>query len=123
MRYFHLILVGFFLIGCSANSKTFPSQNVFLFKDKDGLYSYDFVTKKELLIFKASDKQIFLDETCFLQNDTLTFGIKGNVDFKSDSTIYSKIYYSVDLKTKKYWIFKRILYEQKDTVLKIKSTE
>jgi hypothetical protein len=105
------------LVSCSAGLSHKPKQNIFLFKDKDGLYQYDPTTDKEKVIFKASDKQVFLDEPYQLSGDTLTFGIKGELVFVETSPTESggernfNEYYSVDLVTGKNWLSKKILYE------------
>lgn len=112
-----LILTVATLINCGARLTSQPKQSIYLFKDKDGLYSYDPKTNKETIIFKASDKQVFLDEPLKISGDTLTFGIKGDLVFSETSPSesggerYFNEYYSVDLKTGKSWLSKKILYE------------
>jgi hypothetical protein len=87
-----------------------PEQQVFLFKDKDGIYLSDLKNGKDTLIYRADKEQIFLDEPYTLINDILTFGIKGRLEFNSDSESYSKIYYSLDLSNGRYWISSKIIY-------------
>ncbi|MFT3793106.1 hypothetical protein [Flavobacterium sp.] len=90
-----------------------PKQSVYLFKDKDGLYEYDFQTAKEKLIYKCQDFQIFLDEPYTLKNDTLTFGIVGQQGTSSESKglYYHDYYVSVDLKTGKSRVSREVKYE------------
>ena len=112
-----LILTVATLISCVAELTSKPKQPIYLFKDKDGLYSYDPKTDKETIIFKASHKQVFLDEPLKISGDTLTFGIKGELVFaetspsESGGERYFNEYYSVNLKTGKSWLSKKILYE------------
>lgn len=112
-----LILTVATLISCAAGLTLQPKQSIYLFKDKDGLYSYDPKTDKETIIFKASDKQVFLEVPLIASGDTLTFGIKGELVFaetspsESGGERYFNEYYSVDLKTGRSWLSKKILYE------------
>jgi hypothetical protein len=105
------------LLSCAIGQTSQPKQSIFLFKDKDGLYLYDPTTQKEKVIFKASDKQIFLDEPYHLSNDTLTFGLKGGLVFvetspnESGGERYYDDYFSIDLKTGNNWLSRKILYE------------
>jgi len=122
-----IILTTFILSSCSNGLSNKPTQTILLFKDKDGIYQFDPITEKEKIIYKATDKQIFLEEPYRLLNDTLTFGIKGDLTF-TDTTNYSigekyyKDYFSVDLKSGENWLSKRILYEVSDyNKLKIKT--
>ena len=112
-----LILTIATLISCAAGLNSQPKQLIYLFKDKVGLYSYDSTTDKETTIFKATDKQVFLDEPLRISGDTLTFGIKGELVFTETSPTesggerYFNDYYSVDLKTGKNWLSGKINYE------------
>jgi len=112
-----LILTVATLLSCSNGLTSRPKQSIYLFKDKDGLYVYNPTTYKETIIYKASDNQVFLDEPYRLSNDTLTFGFKGELVFaetspsESGGERYSKEYFSVDLKTGKNWLYRKILYE------------
>ena len=89
----------------------------YLFKDKDGLYLYEPTIEKEKIIFKATEDQVFLNEPLKTSGDTLTFGVNGELVFvetsptESGGERYFKNYYSVDLKTGKNWLSKKILYE------------
>lgn len=105
------------LLSCAGGLTSQPKQSIYLFKDKDGLYLYDPTTEKEKIIFKATDKQVFLDEPLKISGDTLTFGIMGELVFAETSPTesggerYFKDYYSVDLKTGKSWLSGKISYE------------
>lgn len=105
------------LLSCTAGLTSQPKQSIYLSKDKDGLYLYDPTTEKEKNIFKATDKQVFLDEPLKISGDTLTFGIMGELVFAETSPTesggerYFKDYYSVDLKTGKSWLSGKISYE------------
>jgi hypothetical protein len=121
-----LILTVATILSCSNRVTPKLNQSIFLFKDKDGLYQYEPTTEKEIIIFKASDKQVFLDEPYQLSNDTLTFGFKGELTFVYTSEYtktekYYKDYFSVDLKSRKNWLSKKILYEIKEQTLNIKT--
>jgi len=107
-----ILTVGTFL-SCNTSRSSKPKQSILLFKDYDGLYVYDPLTEKESIIFKASDKQVFLEEPYQLSNDTLTFGIVGESisTNESGSTQCNNDYYSVDLKTGKNWISRKLIYE------------
>jgi hypothetical protein len=101
---------------CNSGQKKEPKQSVFLFKDKDGLYLYDFVKQRDTIIFKASSKQIFLDEPYAILGDTLQFGFKGEYNYPNETNnlkgdTYYKTYYSLDLKTGNNWISKKVFYE------------
>jgi hypothetical protein len=112
-----LIITVAILLSCAAGLTLQPKQSIYLFKDKDGLYSYDPTTDKEKIIFKATDKQVFLDEPLKISGDTLTFGIMGELVFvetlptESGGERYFNDYYSVDLKTGKSWLSGKISYE------------
>ncbi|MDD4150517.1 MAG: hypothetical protein PHE33_10855 [Bacteroidales bacterium] len=112
-----LILIVTTLISCSAGLTSKPKQSIYLFKDKDGLYLYNPTASKEKIIFKATDKQVFLDEPLKVSGDTLTFGFKGELVFgktsptESGGERYFNDYFSVDLKTGKKWLSGKILYE------------
>lgn len=106
------------LILCSCNSgqRKEPQQSVLLFKDKDGLYLYDFTKQKDTVIFKANSKQIFLDEPCTFSGDTLEFGFRGEYDYPKETntlkgSTYYKTYYSLNIKTGSNWLSKKVLYE------------
>jgi hypothetical protein len=105
------------VLSCATGQTSQPNQSILFFKDKDGLYLYDPTTQKEQMIFKASDKQIFLDEPYHLSGDTLTFGIKGELVFvetshnESGGERYYDDYFSINLKTGNKWLSKKILYE------------
>ena len=96
-----------------------------MFKDKDGLYLYDFLKQKDTVIFKANNKQIFLDEPCEFSGDTLHFGFRGEYNYPNETNnlkgeTYYKTYYSLDLKTGNNWISKKVFYEvSEDDTLKI----
>ena len=111
-----IILTIFIVSSCSGGLTNKPTEKIILFKDKDGIYEFDPTTEKEKTIFKASDKQLFLEEPYKLINDTLTFGLKGDLTF-TDTTDYSigekydKYYISVNLKSGESWLTKKILYE------------
>ena len=121
MRHISIILTILIttLISCSSGLKPILNQSIYLIKDKDGLYLYDYKSQTEKLIFKASDNQVFLDEPILINNDTLTFGIKGELVFNSqndtnsfvEGETYSKIYYSKLSSSDKCWISKEIFYE------------
>jgi len=121
-----LFLIIVTQLGCT-NKQDQLKQSIFLFKDKDGLYLYNPSTEKEKLIFKATDEQVFLDEPFQLSNDIITFGFGGKLTFIDTTNLskgerYYNYYYSVDLKTGKNWLSKKILYETtEDTKLNIKT--
>ena len=122
-----IILTTFILCSCSNGLIVKPTQTILLFKDKDGIYQFNPITGKEKTIYKATDKQIFLEEPYLRVNDTLTFGIKGDLSF-TDTTNYStgvryyKDYISVDLQSGENWLSRRIMYEALDyNNLKIKT--
>jgi hypothetical protein len=103
-------------LGCHQRQRTYPHQSVYLFKDKDGLYRYDFKNRKETLVLKAGNGQIFLDEACQFLGDTLIVGIKGgfstNKDIVNDEReIYYDDYCNVDLRTGANWISEKKIYE------------
>jgi len=104
------------LCSCNSGQKKEPQQSVFLFKDKDGLYLYDFIKRKDTVVFKASSKQIFLDEPCAFSGDTLQFGFRGEYNYPNERNTlkgdtYYKIYYSLNIKTGNNWISKKVFYE------------
>lgn len=105
------------LLSCAVGLTSQPKQSIYLFKDKDGLYLYDPTTEKEKIIFKATDKQVFLDEPLKISGDTLTFGIMGELVFAETSSTesggerYFNDYYSVDLRTGRNWLSRKISYE------------
>ncbi|MFA7275141.1 MAG: hypothetical protein WC044_14820 [Crocinitomicaceae bacterium] len=111
-----LVINSVFFSNCIGQNDKL-NQSIYLFKDKNGIYLYNPETKKEELIFKASNTQVFLDEPYSLFNDTLTFGIKGEREFLQTSTTesggerYFNDYYSVDLRTGKNWLTKKVVYE------------
>lgn len=114
------------IFSCSNRLTQKLNQSIFLFKDKDGLYQYEPTTGREIIIFKATDKQVFLDEPFQLSNDTLTFGFKGELThvYTSEYTStekYYKDYFSVDLKSRKNWLSKKIRYKIKEQSLNIKT--
>lgn len=111
-------------LGCQHPPAEKPAQSVFLFKDKDGLYEYDFATGKEKLVHKLQDWQVFLDEPYELSGDVLTFGMVG---LQAVSGQYNGIHYynyciSVDLKTGKSRVSREIKYSTDiaDKLLNIK---
>jgi hypothetical protein len=121
-----LILTVSTLLSCNYVPTSHPKQSIYLFKDKDGLYLYDLTTNKERIIFKASDNQVFLDEPYQLYNNTLTFGFRGELTFTDTSNYsedqkYFNEYYSVDLKTGKNWLSRKIRYEVTGDTLNIKT--
>ena len=104
------------LCSCNRRQKNELQQSVFLFKDKDGLYLYDFTKQKDTIIFKANSKQIFLDEPCAFSGDTLQFGFRGEYDYPNETntlkgSTYYKTYYSLNIKTGSNWISEKVLYE------------
>jgi hypothetical protein len=110
------------LTSCSCNrgQKQEPSQSVYLFKDRDGLYLYDFIKQRDTLIFKATSSQIFLEEPYAISEDTLQFGFGGEYNYPNETNnlkgdTYYKTYYSLDLKTGKNWVSKKIFYEVSET--------
>lgn len=108
------------LCSCNSGQRKEPQQSVFLFKDKDGLYLYDFIKQKDTLIFKANSKQIFLDEPCTFSGDTLQFGFRGEYDYPNETntlkgSTYYKTYYSLNVKTGSNWISKKVLYETNES--------
>jgi hypothetical protein len=112
-----LILAVIVLLSCTRVMTSQTKQKIYLFKDKDGLYLYDPTTKKEKIIFKITDKQVFMEEPLKINDDTLTVGIEGELVFAQTSPTesggerYFNDYYSVDLKTGKNWLSGKILYE------------
>jgi len=123
------ILIFLFIVvslGCN-QPDTYPHQSVYLFKDKDGLYCYDFKNRKETLILKASKGQIFLDEPCRFLGDTLIIGIKGgfskNKDIGNDEKeTYYDTYYNIDLRSGRHWISEKKTYEMRMQPENIKLT-
>lgn len=115
------------LISCTNGLTSRPNQAIYLFKDKDGLYLYEPTTDREEIIYKASDNQVFLDEPYQLLGDTLTFGFKGELIFAETSLNesarerYYKDYFSVDLKTSRNWLSRKVLYEVLGQTLNIKT--
>lgn len=114
----HLIyfIAALTLFSCNSGQKKKPKQSVLLFKDKDGLYLYDFVKHKDTVIFKANSKQIFLDEPCMFSGDTLQFGFRGEYNYPNATNTlkgdtYYKIYYSLYINTGNNWISKKVFYE------------
>jgi hypothetical protein len=113
------ILIFLFIVaslGCNQQPATYPRQSVYLFKDKDGLYRYDFKNQKETLVLKAGKGQIFLEEPCKFLRDTLIIGIKGGFSrnkniVNDEKEIYYNDYCDVDLRTGEHWISKKIFYE------------
>lgn len=94
-------------------------QAIFLFKDNDGLYSYDLMRREEKLICKIPDSLVFLDEYYRISGDTLLVGTAG---FKRDSNqveTYTKYYYAVFPKTKKSYLSSKTSYTVHDRMLSI----
>ncbi len=123
-----LLLTVVIFISCAVRLINQPKQPIYLFKDKDGLYIYNLTTGKEEIVFKVTNKQVFLDEPLKISGDTLTFGIKGDLVFaeisptESGGERYFNDYYSVDLKTGKSWLSGKISYEVIGySTLKVKS--
>lgn len=123
MRIIYLLLVFVpTLFGCKQKQKNILTQSIFIFKDKDGLYEYDPILKKEKLIFEALKEQFFLDKPCEFCNDTILIPIKGNYK-KNDEKDYTKggsyevEYYSVDVANLKNWLSKKIVYKQKKMMI------
>lgn len=122
-----IILTIFILSSCGYGLMNKPTQTILLFKDKDGIYQFDPITGKEKIIYKATDKQIFLEEPYYRLNDTLTFGIKGDLTYTDTSNYsigekYFKDYVSVDINSGENWLSRKILYEVSDyNQLKIKT--
>jgi dipeptidyl aminopeptidase/acylaminoacyl peptidase len=113
-----IFCLGFILfISCSSrltsNKLTnTPTQSVFFFRDKEGIYEYDWATNEEKIVFKATDTQIFREEPCRSANDTLTFALKGILAFdKNHDETYFDDYISVDLKSGRTWRSSRTSYE------------
>ena len=114
-----IILTIFILSSCGYGLMNKPTQTILLFKDKDGIYQFDPITGKEKIIYKATDKQIFLEEPYYRLNDTLTFGIKGDLTYTDTSNYsigekYFKDYVSVDINSGENWLSRKILYEVSD---------
>src|SRR6185312_792029 len=122
-------LIALFLILSLLNSINSlaqnPAQDILLFKDKDGLYVYNSSTATKKLLFKANEKQVFLDEPYKLSNDIVTFGFTGIVTHTisgyNSIEKYYKEYYSVDMKMGKSWPSGKILYSVLDDKLTIKT--
>ena len=116
IKFLSILLTVLALNSCSSGLTSKPIQLILLFKDKDGIYQFDPTTEKEKVIYKATEKQVFLDEPYKLINDTLTFGLDGELTY-TDTTDHSvgekyfKDYVSVDLRLNKSWLSKKILYE------------
>lgn len=121
-----LLLAFAISVGCQSPSEK-PGQSVFLFRDKDGLYQYDFATGKEKLVHKLKDFQVFLNEPYDLSGDILTFGIVGQqaVSTEYDGLHYYNYYISVDLKTGKSRVSREVKYSTDiaNTKLNIKVLE
>ena len=116
-----MFVVSFF--GCK-KSETQPSvlrQSILLFKDKDGIYLYDYKTLKEKCVFKAKPDEVFLNEMRELHNDTLTFGFRGKSTLDNGVETYIPYYYSVDLKTGDHWLTGRTIYKVHDLVMNVKT--
>jgi len=125
IKYLCVILTILAINRCSPPQK--PTQSILLFKDKDGIYEYYPTTGKEEIVYKATDAKIFLDEPYCLIQDTLTFGVEGKLTYIDTANYsagkkYFKDYISVDLKTKRNWLSRKILYEVDGrTTLKIRT--
>lgn len=126
MKFINILLICLTISSCSTVLTNIPQQEIFLFKDKDGIYLFNPATKKETIVFKVTNEQIFLDEPYQLENDTLIVGIKGELTstytssyFKKEN--YFKSYYSVALKSGDCWVSEKILYELENEIIKITS--
>ncbi|MGV3610117.1 MAG: hypothetical protein ACO1N0_04145 [Fluviicola sp.] len=76
-------------------------QKVLLFRDHDGLYQYDLITRKEKLIFKIADSLYFLENSYRSNGDTIFFGTCGEIHYsecKENHTerneTYTEYYYT-----------------------------
>jgi len=112
------------LTSCAKNPSEKPGQSVFLYKDDDGLYQYDFATGKEKLVYKLTDNQIFLDEPYRLDGDTIGIGMVGLEAARDEYTGQNYFNYeiSVNLKTGKNRVSRETTYttDSGDTKLNIK---
>ena len=103
-------------LGCTLLTSNMPTQNVLLFKDKDGIYKFDFKTKTESLVLKVSKQGIFLNEPHVFKQDTLIVGFHGK-HFEYDimeeikRETYTKKYVSVNLNNGQNWVSKTVRYE------------
>jgi hypothetical protein len=106
------ILITISFIGCAHTPPAKPNQSVFLFRDKDGLYQYNFETGKEKLLHKVQDWEVFLDEPCKVSGDTITFGMVGQLanSTQYEGLHYTNYYMSVNLKTGKSRVSREIKY-------------
>ena len=98
------ILMGVFSLGsCTLTPPEKPGQSVFLYKDNDGLYEYDFTSGKEELIYKLVEQQVFLDQPYRSFGDTIAIGMVGSaaVSEEYNGQDYFNYEVSVSLKTGK----------------------
>ncbi len=103
------LTISVLLMSCGNRTSSKPEQSILLFKDKDGLYLYDPNAKKEKIVFKLEKDQIFLEEPCNFQHDTLIVGLKGE---RITGQNFTKDYYSLDTKSGKSWLSQQIMYEE-----------
>jgi hypothetical protein len=118
---FIVLAISFF--GCK-KSETQPSvlrQSILLFKDKNGIYLYDYKTKKEKCVFKAKADDVFLNDILEMSNDTLTFGFRGKSTLDNGVETYIPYFYSVDLKTGDHWLTGRTIYSVHDLIMNVKT--
>lgn len=100
------------------------NRRVLLF-DKFGITIYNTLTSKKQLIYKSDKNDIFLHEPIEAYNDTIVFGIKGQLIHDLDSAKieqYTKLFYSLCLSSGKTYLSKKIDYILKDKDLKIQTT-
>ncbi len=116
-----IFLVSTLFFSCKPKAKNRLTQSIFIFKDKDGVYEYNPLKNKEQLIFKATNEQLFLNELCEFNNDTILIPIKEKY---SNGLSYTMNYYSVANNNLKNWLSKQIIYSTKnrdDTLVNIKT--
>lgn len=123
MKLINITILFFILNSCTTTTINKPAQSVLLFKDKDGIYLYNATTKTESIVFNATANQVFLDEPYKLANDTLIFGVKGDLTYDDSVNFHGehsfKDYYTLDLNSGNHWLSEKIHYSVIDHTLKI----
>lgn len=115
-NFYLLFTISFQSFFLNAQNKL-QTNIIYFLKEKDGIYILDLNTNIKEKIFSAWDGLVFSREEFQVEDSILTFGICGKLlnyitnNREYDCEQYYIDYFSVNIKTKKYWLSKRILYE------------
>ncbi len=125
-----LVVISWLSFSLISEEKTInEQQKILLFKDRNGLYEYNLITRKEKLLFKIADSLYFLENGYHSNGDTIFFGTCGEIHYSAckenhteQNESYTEYYYTSLVSSKETRLSSKTAFTVDNRLLTIQSS-